>query len=211
MLNVSCQFSVPLGRFLDDDYIRNLNLSVVSWDEQGKEIVLGKISGDLLLLGDIENDGADLFEVCDADSQGMYDLYEALFSEGSQFRPDLDLSEPTENILFLWQSVLHEKVRPYQQAIIDIVGGLFGTFCVVVMWRDVTQLSDKQLADLGFARIAGTRFVFRHNALVTAFGRANPRGIEVPLEFEASPDDQTTILNKWQERDHPRLFEEGGG
>jgi hypothetical protein len=210
MINVSCRFSVPLGRYEGMDYIRRLELSIMAFDELGKEVVLGRIAGDQLLLADVEVDDENLFDICDEDSQGMYELYEALFQQGNQFHPDLGIDESAEQILFLWHSVLHEKLRPYEQAIIEVVSNLFGCASVVVMWRDVTHLTNRELAELGFSKIAWTEFVFRHVALQTHFTKAHPRGIEVPLEFEATKNDEELVLNLWNKFDEAILPEQEG-
>jgi len=198
VISVACQFAVPVGRREYTDYIRTLDLSVTYCDELGIELVLGRIAGDQLLLAEVELDGENLFEICDEDSQGMYELYEALFKDG-EFQPELSLDDPAEHILFLWRAVLHEKLRPYESAIVEIICNLFGRSCVVVMWREVTHLSDKELADLGFAKIAGTEFVFRHMSLQTNFANANPRGVDV-LDLEASMEDEALVLSQWKEQ-----------
>ena len=121
MINVTCKFSVPLGRSDYYDYVRALDLSIESFDD----VILGKIAADVLLLSDAENDGWSVFDVCDADSQGMYELYEALFENG-QFQTELGVNEVTFHIIFLWRSVLHPKIQPYQQAILEVITTLFG-------------------------------------------------------------------------------------
>ena len=201
MIEISCEFAVSLGRFLRSDYIRALDLTVYSFDENGDRVVLGKIAGDQLMLAEAELDDEDIFEICDQDSQGLYEVYEALFDKGGEFQHELALNEPTAFILFLWRSVFHPKLKPYQQAILEAVANLFGNEGVLAMWRHVGDISDKELADLGFRKIAGTELIFRHLALRTAFSDAYPQGIEVPLEFEAFKEEATVVLAEWHKDD----------
>ena len=197
MIDISCEFSVPLGRFDLSAYIRELDISVYILDDNDQKIILGKIAADQLLLADAEVDGKRLLDICDEDSQGMYELYTALFENGSEFHSELGLDFPTEHILFLWRSTLHQKIFPYQEAILAVLSEMFGHDCVVIMWREVSQLTDKQLSGLGFSKIAEKEFVFRHVATYSDFRKANPKGIEVPFEFNATKEDEAWVMEQW--------------
>ncbi len=48
------------------------------------------------------------------------------------------------------------------------------------MWRDIVDFYDKQLAHLGFAKIAETNLVLRHIAHRIPFTEAHPQGLQVP-------------------------------
>lgn len=198
MIYISCEFSASLGRFDFEDYIRALHLTVYSLDESGNRVVLGIFGADKLLLMDAQIDGEDIFQICDQDSQGLYEVYEALFEEGGEFQEELAVDDVTEHLIFLWRSVLHPKLRPFETGILEAVGTLFGNECVLAMWRSVTNLTDKELAELGFRKIAQTSLLFRHLALQTEFSRANPRGIEIPIEFKASSDDEKWVMARWE-------------
>jgi hypothetical protein len=148
-------------------------------------------------------DSVSLFDICDEDSLGMYELYRALFRKGSEFHPELNIDDVTIHLLFLWRAVFHPKLRPYEQGILNVLCELFGHECVVVMWRNLTELPDRDLAELGFRKIAGTNFVFRHVALLTPFGNANPHGIEVDFEFTGSYVDEDWVVERWEEDEQP--------
>lgn len=197
MIDISCQFYAPLGRTYEADYVRSLKLSIVSSDNLGNEVILGRISADQILVATAELDDQNLFDVCDEDSEGMYDLYRALFNKGRNLRPELSVTDSVDQILFIWHSTLHEKLRPYEQAIVEAVGSLFGEFSIVVMLQGVTNLTDSELSELAFAKISGTDFVFKHASTDSQFKLLNPKGIEVPMDFEVSQEDQIPILEEW--------------
>ena len=94
MIYPSCGLSTSLGRYEPDDYIRALDLSVYSYDERGHQIVLGKFEADQLLLLDAQVDSENLLDICDQDSQGLYEVHEALFGKGSELQPELGRNEP---------------------------------------------------------------------------------------------------------------------
>lgn len=201
MLRISCTFEASLSRSMLSDYRRDLDLSVIACDEFGAEYVLGKMAADLLLLGKAEADGESVFEICDEDSQGMYELYVALFDEKRQdFHRELRVREPTEYILFLWNAVLHPKLKPYHQAILHALSELFGVECVTILWRDVAELTDKQLAELGYSKISGTEFVFSHAMRDNEFANANPRGMLIDVDFDIDLTDEEWVLSRWKKR-----------
>ncbi len=84
MIYVSCQFETPIGRSEYSDYVRALQLDVSAYDDVGNRILLGKIAADQVLIGDAQSHGMSLFDVCDQDSQGLYETYEALFDDTSR-------------------------------------------------------------------------------------------------------------------------------
>ncbi|MGZ0173928.1 MAG: hypothetical protein ACKVHE_30835, partial [Planctomycetales bacterium] len=65
-----------------------------------------------------------------------------------------------------------------------------------------TDLSDAELASLGFRRIAGSELIYRHSALRSDFTDEHPCGMDVALEFEAEESDAEWVLAEWK-KDHP--------
>ena len=65
-------------------------------------------------------------------------------------------------VIFVWRAVLHSRLRPYLQGVIDTIGTLFGDETVLAMWHRTTEISDSELASLGFRRIAGRDLIYRH-------------------------------------------------
>jgi hypothetical protein len=197
MIRVECNFAASIGRYAPEDYIRRMDLTVHAYTAEGESVVVGKIAADQLLLSAAELDGEPLISICDADSSGMVELFEALFENGYEFQPELDIEEVTDHVIFLWNMVLHPRVAPFEAGILDTVCDLLGKDCAVVMRRNVCLLSDKELADLHFCKIAGTDFVFRHLAFQSEFTKVNPQGVEVPLDFEANLGDDAWVFERW--------------
>lgn len=197
MIRIECNFAASIGRHELDDYIRGLELSIVAYTYDGMEVVMGRMGADQLLLTAAESDAADLFSICDNDSDGMTTLFSALFDGGYAFQPELEVKENTDYVLFLWHSIFHPKLRPFQSAILNTLSELLGNDCAMVMRRTACDLNEKELADLGFKKIAGTDFVFRHLAYVNEYSRTNPQGAEVPVDFEADEEDEAWVLDRW--------------
>lgn len=198
MIYVSCQFETPIGRSDYSDYVRALELDVSGCDDSGHRILLGKIAADQVLIADAQNHGMSLFDVCDQDSQGLYEAYAALFDDKGEFQPELEIDEPTESLIFVWRAVLHARLRPYLQGVIDTIGTLFCNETVLVLWYRTSGMSDPELAELGFRRIAGSELIYRHSALRSAFSESHPSGMDVPLDFEADEAVEEWVLREWK-------------
>jgi hypothetical protein len=77
------------------------------------------------------------------------------------------------------------------------IGTLFGYETVVAMWHQTTEMSDSELAALGFRRIAGSSLIYRHSALKSDFSEKHPFGMDVDLDFEATESDEEWVLREW--------------
>jgi len=201
MIYVTCEFETPIGRSDYSDYVRSLRLDVSGCDDVGNRILLGRIAADQVLVGDAQTEGMPLFDVCDQDSQGLHETYVALFDEQGEFQSELNIDEPVDSLIFVWRAVLHSRLRPYLQGVIDTIGTLFGNETVLAMWHGTTDLSDTELASLGFRRIAGSELIYRHSALRSDFSDEHPCGMDVPLDFEAEESDAEWVLAEWTKGD----------
>jgi hypothetical protein len=201
MIYVTCEFETPIGRSDHSDYVRSLRLDVSGCDDVGNRILLGRIAADQVLVGDAQTEGMRLFDVCDQDSQGLHETYVALFDEQGEFQSELNIDEPADSLIFVWRAVLHSRLRPYRQGVIDTIGTLFGNECVLAMWHGTTELSDAELASLGFRRIAGSALIYRHLALRSDFSDEHSCGMDVPLKFEAEESDEEWVLTEWKKGD----------
>jgi hypothetical protein len=177
-----------------------LKIEVFGCDAVGDRFLLGRIAADQVLVGDARTEGMSLFDVCDQDSQGLYETYEALFDDRGEFQPELNIDDPADSLIFIWRAVLHSRIRPYLQGVIDAIGTLFGTETVLAMWHRTTELSDAELASLGFRRIAGRELIYRHSALRSDFSDEHPSGMDVSFEFEAEESDEEWVLTEWKRR-----------
>jgi hypothetical protein len=72
---------------------------------------------------------------------------------------------------------------------------------VLAMWHQTTDLTDAELASLGFRRIAGSNLIYRHSALRSDFSDEHPCGMDVPLDFQADESDEEWVLAEWKKTD----------
>ena len=84
-----------------------------------------------------------------------------------------------------------------RQGILDAVLNLFGEESVGVMWKDTSGLSETELADLGFCKIAGSELIYRHSALRTPFYDAHPTGQNTD-DAVAEPEDEEWVMQEWK-------------
>jgi hypothetical protein len=199
-MRLGVKFNAPVGRADLEDYVRHLEIDVTCSDEEGEnEYVVGKLAVDQIRWADAQTDDVPLFAICDNDSQGMDNLYEILTEGEEDFRSDLGIDEEvTNHVLFLYGAVFHPSIHPYRQGILDAAYRLFGDDSLAVTWRDTTGLSLSQLAELGFAKVARTKLVFRHNARQTSFADAHPRGIDT-IEAVAEEGHEEWVTQQWRQ------------
>jgi hypothetical protein len=195
MIRLSCSFDSSIGRFELEDYVRELEVVVFSFDEGGQQVILGRVAATQLLWADAEIDGEPLFEICDSDSQGLYEVYRTLTNKKGKIRADLKTYEVVDHVIFVYRIVLHPDLGMYRQGILESVITLFGHDSLAVMWKDTGDFLESELAELGFRKIAGEELIFRHSAFKTPFSEKYPRGQEV--DFEPRPEHQAWVEEQW--------------
>ena len=198
MIRLSCSFVSSIGRHQLEDYVRELEIAVFSYDQSGHEVVLGRIAATQILWAAAEIDGQSLFDICDSDSQGLYELYRALTNKRGKIRTDLKGYEVVDHVIFVYRIVLHPDLGFCRRAILESVVTLFDHDSLAVMWKDTGNFSESELADLGFCKIAGEELIFRNSAFETPFSESNPRGLDV--DFEARPEHAAWVAGHWAER-----------
>jgi hypothetical protein len=190
------EFSTPVARTELDDYVRHLEVDARCYDADGlREYTVGRLALDQVLWADALTDGESLFEVCDADSQGLHEVHVTLTGGGQEFRRDLHIEEITDHVLFLYRAVFHPAVHSHRPGVLHAVFTLFGELSLAVMWKDTTGLPEAELADLGFRKVAGSDLIFRHSALRTPFGDRFPKGRDA--DAVAQPDHEAWVEREW--------------
>jgi hypothetical protein len=202
MIRLSCSFAASIGRHQLEDYVRELEVGVFGFDESGHEVLVGRIAATQVLWADAESDGESLFDICDSDSQGLYEVYRTLTDKQGKIRTDLNADEVVEQIIFVYRFVLHPDLALCRRAILDSVVTLFGCESLAVMWKSTGDFSESELADLGFCKIAGEELIFRHSGFKTPFSKAHPRGLDV--DVEATPEHAAWVLEHWAEEQEQR-------
>ena len=195
MIRLACCFVASIGRHQLEDYVRELEVDVLSFDESGQEVLVGRIAATQVLWAAAENDRESLFDICDSDSQGLYEVYRTLTDEQGKIRSDLNADEFVDHIIFVDRIVLHPDLVFYRRAILDSVVTLFGCESLAVMGKDTGNFFESELADLGFCKIAGEELIFRHSGFKTPFSQAHPRGLDAA--FEATPEHAAWVAEHW--------------
>src|SRR6476646_321780 len=175
-MRLRCEFSTPVARTDVDEYVRHVVITIEGYAKDYEPYVVGKLAMDQILWNEALVDGVPLLDICDNDSQGLHEAHVILTNGHDTFRPDLKIKEATSHVMFLYGAVFHPSIHAYRQGILDTAFNLFGEESVAVMWKDTSGLSETELADLGFGKIAGSELIFRHSALMTPFRHAHPTG-----------------------------------
>lgn len=175
-MRFSCHFDYYPAPASPSSFINTMTVDVLCCDEYGHDCLVARLAIDHLDLTRAETAGEDVLMVCDADSGGWEAVYGALFEEQEDFaelRRDFHFEEPIFGVLFLHQSVFHKSVHAFKMFILHHAAGLFGESTALVMWDGQTDLSNTDLARLGFRRIAGHGLLFRPNMLRCSYDAAD--------------------------------------
>jgi hypothetical protein len=162
---------------------------------------------DQILWNEALTDGVSLFDICDNDSQGLHEAHVILTNGQDTFRPDLGIEEVTNHVLFLYGAVFHPAIHEYRQGILDTAFNLFGEESVALMWLETSGLTEAELAELGFKKIAGEGLIFRHSVIRTPFSEGHPRGQDA--DVEALPEWYEWVLQEWERFESMRKQEKG--
>jgi hypothetical protein len=207
-MRLSVSFSAVLARTELEDYVRHLEINVLSLDENRlTEYVVGKLAMDQILWAEAVRDGVSLSDVCANDSQGMHELHLILTNDNPSFRPNLQIDQITNHVMFLYLAIFHAAVDAYRQGIIDAAFKLFGKESLAVMWRDTSGLPGAKLRDMGFASAPGSDLIFRHSAGRSRFSDEHPRGLDA--DVKAKPEFQEWVMQEWQRTEIAWKPEEG--
>src|SRR5262249_32905236 len=198
LTRLPCEFSPPIFRIEEDDYVRHLVISVECFDAHcAQAYLVGKLAMDQILWSDALADGMPLFDICDSDSQGLHEAHVILTNGHDSFRPDLEIKEVTNHVMFLYGAVFHPSIHQFRQGILDKAFNLFVRESVALMWLDTSGLTEAELADLGFKKIAGEDLIFRHSALHSSFSDRHPRGQHAYVE--AVREYEEWVMKEWEQ------------
>lgn len=163
-----------------------------------EDTIAARLAVDYLDIAGAERDGASVLHVCDADSSGWTRVYEATIEPAVDFamiRQDFGFDDPINGLLFLHSAVFHWDLLDWQRFVIDSVCSMFPDDTAMVMWKGTTQLSDKELASLGFRMVAGSDLLFRPNMLPREYS-AEEDGRD-PIDLEVTEDAGAYVDQEW--------------
>ena len=198
-------FVSPIVRDEDHGFIRHYDVDVFGFGEDGEHLI-GKVAFDVFLWRDAEAAGASLFEICDADSQGWYNVFCALsgretFGSGGrdEILPELGIEDVVDRIAFIWRFLLHPEARSsYTKAVIHDIARYVGDDSILTMWHGTVEMPESDLVDMGFAKIGGSQLIFRDLHLQASYEARYPLGEEI--DFEACPEHSQWVLKEWEKR-----------
>jgi len=198
-------FDSPMVRDEEHGFIRHYDVDVFGFGEDGEHLI-GKVAFDVFLWGDAEAVGASLLDICDADSQGWYDVFCALsgreaFGGGGrdEILPELGTEGVVDRIAFIWRFLLHPEARSsYTKAVIHDIARYVGDESILTMWHGTVEMPDSELVDMGFAKIGGSQLIFRDLHLQASYEARYPLGEEI--DFEACPEHGQWVLKEWEKR-----------
>jgi hypothetical protein len=199
VIRLSCHLESAIGRHELGDYVRELVIDVLGANDEGiQEILVGRLAISQILWADAQMEGQSLLDVCDADSQGLYEMFEMLTdgNEEGQIRDDLKVEEPFDHIMFLYRAVFHPSLAPYRQAIVEAAVNLLGSQALIVMWLETGGFPESELADLGFKKIATTSLIYRNLAFTTKFIDRHPQGMD-GADYVAQPEYEVWVHEQW--------------
>ena len=198
-------FDSPMVRDEEHGFIRHYGVDVFGFGEDGEHLI-GKVAFDVFLWGDTEAAGASLFDICDADSQGWYNVFCALSGRETirdgrrdEILPEPGIEDVLDRIAFIWRFLLHPEARlSYTKAVIHDIARYVGDESILTMWHGTLEMPESDLVDMGFAKIGGSQLIFRDLHLQVPHDARHPRGEEV--DVEARPEHGEWVLKEWEKQ-----------
>ena len=165
-------------------------------------IVIGKMLGDLVNSGRIEAD--ELYAVCDSDSAGLFAACQALFPyESEELHVDINPNhDHVGRFLFIHQWAFHPCVSPLNRMVLLHLMGdhILRYDDVIVAWETLADLEPSQLAELGYAKIAGTGLIFSHLSRLNEFtSRYDADDEEYQIIVSPPATAAQDFVNLWKE------------
>ncbi len=202
VMHLECSYRAELQRHDHYDYVRTVAINVKAHDDAVDEFTVGRIVLDKVLWQDAQVDGISLFEVCDADSAGLTEVYRVLTDPDQEWelREDLNIHGVVNEVLFINRIVLHPDVTDRRAVIEAALHAVTTDDALVVMWRSPpgnTEISDKELSELGFAKIVGESLIYRDMHYETAFTKEYPSGRDV--EILGTQEHEDWVREQWGE------------
>ncbi len=193
---LQCHVTASTRRRSIEDYVREVNVDVMEYGEEGAiEILLGRFAFQQILWSEIELDGQDAHSVFEEYSDDLEAVYFCFVDEYGDIRSEFQAEAHVSRIVVLDRMVLHPKILKHGQHLLEAALNLFGTSVFVVSWQEVPPLADKSLAELGFRRAAETNFIYRHSSLRRSYEKRYPRGYEKFVD--AKPRYEQWVIDAW--------------
>lgn len=139
-------------------------------------VVAARLVVDYLDIARIDREDQSILHVCDAESASWMQVYETIIEPDIDFvglRMDFGFENPVHGLVFIHEAVFHPDVSSWRKLILDSTCRMFPEDTATVMWDDTTDLEPKELASLGFRKVAGSQILFRPNMLENTYLASN--------------------------------------
>ena len=154
------------GEYVHEIMGEALALMDVDAEEKAGEITLRLVS-----VTEAVNRGEDLHEVCGADSAVLEAAYWAVFDENGETKDELDIEPGWNNLLYVEGVEIEPEYRNTTLAV-RLIETAIAVFCsdgLVFAVEGSFDLTIEEWRELGFKRIAESRFVFRDQLRVNPY------------------------------------------
>jgi hypothetical protein len=180
--NIGFSVTVPaLPRYEPDSYVLEITGTLHVATNETEIQTGGTIKVLKILATEAENEHVRLYDVCDAHSDFLAALYSAVFDQGRESKAELQIEPFWRDILVLWEINIKPAFRNT-----GIVAHAFETAIAAFGSQDIIAaaldddngefiglpLTIDEWKNLGFAKIAGTRFTFRDNCHENPYRKA---------------------------------------
>ena len=182
-----------------DDYLCPFTVDILCWNSDTDERVLGgRIKGYDLDLFRVQGIGRGVWDVFDAHSGDLEYVGTTLLTDDGELREELS-DDFVSRLMLIDDVVLHPTLHPCERFILDHVSTLFSEDSVLVLWKSQALVAEKELAEMGFQKIADAEAIFfRLNMLKPQYDASQDIAIAEGLEVPA--DTGTYIEDLWRKK-----------
>ncbi len=180
-------------------YIRCGEVDVLVSNLDDEQVTAGRLEVDHLDIARAEAAGQRIIDVCDSDSSEWEYVYSSVIEPAhdfSEIRRDFGFDSPVNHLVYIRGTVFHPSLREWQNFIIDSVCRLLSKDSAIVMLKGETDLTLKELADLGFRMVAGSELLFRPNMLENPYSIIKDE--RDSLDLKVSADVEEFVELEWE-------------
>ncbi|WP_146602883.1 hypothetical protein [Novipirellula aureliae] len=183
-------------------YFRSSEIDVWCHTAGDEPTVAARLAVDYFDIARAVGDGQSILHVCDAVSATWMQIYETTIEPDINFlgiREDFGFDDPVNGLVFIHGAAFHPDLNSWRTFILDSVCHMYPEDTATVMSKDTTNLEPKELASLGFRKVAGSELLFRPNMLLNTYSALNDN--RDPEELIVAEDAQEYVNQQWSEFD----------
>lgn len=205
MLIMQWQVPAPLFRVSPDDYVTPIGVHVCMPDDDGALHTVGIAAGRCLALHAVYRDGANLRLITEVFGENVDVIARRLFLSSGRLRPEVAEAAP-ERVLLYEHFAYHPRLALAQSGLLAGLAGPFAPDVLFGLPRRLTDLTDAQLSDLNFAKLARTDWVFRCEGSGSRYDDAHPHGLDFKVPDDVSPAELATQFEPTLDEIQGQLF-----